>query len=124
MTEVIATAKNIRQSPRKVRVVTNAVKNLPMNQVLAQLTISPKKAARPIKKVILSAVANARENFKLNQDELKIKELQVGPARTLRRIEPRAKGRADVRRRRSCHIRVILEEKASNTKHQIPNNIK
>ena len=107
--EVIAIARNIRQSPRKVRVVTNAVKNLPIKQGLAQLTISPKKAAKPIKKVIESAIANARENFKLDQEKLKIKEIEVGPARTLKRIKPRAKGRADVMHRRSCHIRVVLE---------------
>ena len=115
-TEVIAIARNIRQSPRKVRVVTNAVKNLPIKQGLAQLTISPKKAAKPIKKVIESAIANARENFKLDQEKLKIKEIEVGPARTLRRVKSRAKGRADVMHRRSCHIRVTLEEKSTKFK--------
>lgn len=110
MNQVVATAKNVRQSPRKVRVVANAVKKLPVNAALVQLTISPKKAAKPIKKVIQSAIANAKENFKLNEDNLKIKEIQVGPAKTLRRIKPRAKGRADVMHRRSCHIRVVLEE--------------
>lgn len=110
MNQVVATAKNVRQSSRKVRVVANAVKKLPVNAALAQLTISPKKAAKPIKKVIQSAIANAKENFKLNEDNLKIKEIQVGPAKTLRRIKPRAKGRADVMHRRSCHIRVVLEE--------------
>lgn len=110
MNQVVATAKNVRQSSRKVRVVANAVKKLPVNAALVQLTISPKKAAKPIKKVIQSAIANAKENFKLNEDNLKIKEIQVGPAKTLRRIKPRAKGRADVMHRRSCHIRVVLEE--------------
>lgn len=108
-TEVIATAKHIRQSPRKVRVVANAVKNLPLDAALAQLIISPKKAAKPIKKVMESAIANAGENFKLKKENLTIKAIEVGPARTLRRIKPRAKGRADVMRRRSCHIRVVLE---------------
>lgn len=109
MTQVIATAKHIRQSPRKVWVVANAVKSLPLPAALAQLTLSPKKAAKPIKKVIESAIANAEENFKLAKENLRVKAIEVGPARTLRRIKPRAKGRADIRRRRSCHIRVVLE---------------
>ena len=109
--QVVAIAKHIRQSPRKVRVVANAVKRLPLNMALAQLKVSPKKAAKPIKKVIESAVANAKENLKLDQEKLKIKEIQVSPGKTLKRVEPRAKGKADIKRRRSCHIRVILEEK-------------
>ncbi|MBM4401982.1 MAG: 50S ribosomal protein L22 [Candidatus Cloacimonetes bacterium] len=111
MVQVVAIAKNIRQSPRKVRVVVNSVKNLPIDKALAQLTISPKKAAKPIRKILESAIANAKENFKLDKENLKIKTLEVGPARTLRRIKPRAKGRTNVMRRRSCHIRVVLERK-------------
>ena len=106
--DVIATSKHIRQSPRKVRRVANLVKNLPVGKALLQLKLAPWRAARPIKKTLESAVANAEHNFELDKDKLKIKEIQVGPGSTLKRLKPRARGRGDVIRRRSCHIRVVL----------------
>lgn len=111
MTEIIATARHIHQSPQKVRLVVNSVKSLPLNQALAQLSLSRKRAGKFIEKLLRSAIANAGHNYEIKEENLKIKEIQVGPARTLRRTKPRAKGRADVMRKRSCHIRVILTEK-------------
>ena len=107
--EVISCAKHIRQSPRKVRVVADVVRHLGVEEALDKLALSVRKAAVPVRKVLHSAVANAENNFGLKRESLKIKEIQVSPAPTVRRVRFRARGRADVIRKRNCHIRVVLE---------------
>lgn len=109
--KIIATSKYIRQSPRKVRAVANLIKGLALPEAQAKLKFSPWKGARLIKKTLDSAVANAQHNYKLSQDKLSIKEIQVGPGPTLKRVKPRARGRGDTIRKRSCHIRVVLEDR-------------
>lgn len=73
------------------------------------LEFSTKKAAKPIRKVIASAAANAENNFELDPSTLDIKELQVGDGRRLRRMKPRARGRGDIVQKRSSNVRVVLE---------------
>lgn len=109
--EVIAKSNGVRQSPQKVRVVANLIKDLSPEQALLQLRHSRKKAAFLLLKTLKSVVANAKHNFELKIENLKIKEVQVGPAAVLKRIKPRARGRGDVIRKRSSNIRVILETK-------------
>lgn len=110
MTRIIAIGRNIRQSPQKVRLVANWVKDLSLSEAITQLGLSTKRASKSIQKVLESAIANAEHNFKIKKEDLKIKEIQVGPARTLRRVKPRARGKADVIRKRSSHVRVVLED--------------
>lgn len=105
---VRARLDNLQISPYKVRVVARQIKDLPLDEALEVLELSPKKAARPLKKVLESAVANAVNNFGLERSSLKIKELQVGDGRRLRRVKPRARGRADLIRKRASNVRVIL----------------
>ena len=69
-----------------------------------------------VTKVLKSALANAKNNFGLNLDRLYIKRALVGKGPTLKRMKPRARGRADVKRRRSSHITIILEEFENGTK--------
>jgi large subunit ribosomal protein L22 len=107
--EIVATAKYVRQSPRRIRALVEQIKKLPMEDAIAELGVSVKKAATPLRKVLLSAVANAVQNQGLSQDSLRIKSIEVSPAPTLKRVHYRARGRADLRRKRSAHIRVVLE---------------
>lgn len=108
--QVVAVAKHIKQSPQKIRVVARKVAHLPLQKALAVLDQTPKKAAEPIRKVIDSARANAVNNFGIDEDNLTIKELQVGRAMIRRKPEFRARGRLDWKRSIYSHIRVVLEE--------------
>ena len=108
--ETKAKAKFIKMSPKKVRLVVDAVRNLPVEKALANLKLAKKAAARPIMKLIDSAVANAEHNFELAKDNLFIKEIKVDEAPTLKRWMPRAHGRATTIRKRNSHISLILAE--------------
>lgn len=102
-----ATLKNYRQSPRKVRLVTDMVKGKTLTEALTLLTFKVKRAAEPIHKLIRSAAANAEQAGE-NPDTLIVKNITVDEGVTLHRVMPRAMGRASAIRKRSSHITVIL----------------
>lgn len=108
--EVIAKAKYIRMSPRKVRAVVSVIRGMEIPKALDQLRFLSKWAVRPVTKLINSAVANAENNFELKKENLFIKEIKVDKGPTLRRWKPRARGRAAPIRKRTSHITVILAE--------------
>lgn len=108
--EIKAQAKYIRMSPRKVRLLTNLVKGKVVDVALNQLKFADKMAALPVRKVIASAIANAKHNFDIAESNLFIKEVRVDQAPTLSRWLPRAHGRATPLRKRMSHINVILAE--------------
>jgi large subunit ribosomal protein L22 len=118
--EIIAVAKNIQQSPKKIRVVARKVSRLPLQEALGVLAHIQKKAAQPLYKVLQSAVANATHNQNVSVENLRIKEIEVGQAMMRRWPEFRARGRFNWRKSRSSHIRVVLEadeeEKKAETK--------
>jgi len=109
--EAKAMAKYIRISPRKVRQVVNLVRGKKIEEALAILKFTPKDAASAIAKVVKSAVANAEHNLELNRDALYISGIYVDQGPTLKRFTPRAQGRADLKRRRTSHITVVVSEK-------------
>ena len=104
--EVAARLKGAQISAQKVRLVADQVRGLPVEQALSLLEFSPKKAAHIVKKVLDSAIANAENNEGADVDELKISSIFVDEGMTLKRIMPRAKGRADRILKRNCHITV------------------
>jgi large subunit ribosomal protein L22 len=108
--EVKAKAKHIKMSPRKVRLVADVVRGLKAEDALNQLTFSPKLAARPIAKLLDSALANAVNNFELDKNNLFIKEIRIDEGLTIKRWMPRARGRATPLRKRTSHINVVLGE--------------
>lgn len=120
--EVKAKVKNIRISPKKVRLVADLIRGKHVNFALQQLMFSPKKSSTPIEKLLKSAIANAEHNFNLDQEDLYVKEITVDEGMTLKRWMPRAFGRATTIRKRSSHINIVLgskeEEKASEPKVQ------
>lgn len=122
--EVKAKAKFIRMSPIKMRLVTNLIKKLPVDKALDQLHFINKLAARPVAKLVLSAIANAEHNFELAKDNLFIKEITVGEGPTLKRWMPRAHGRATPIKKRTSHINLVLGEiKASGVKTSKKQNL-
>ena len=86
---------NTRLSPQKMRLVADQVRGLPVERAIDVLTFSNKKAAAIIKKVLESAIANAEHNDGADIDELKISEILVDAGPTMKRLRPRARGRAD-----------------------------
>ncbi|KEI73209.1 50S ribosomal protein L22 [Endozoicomonas elysicola] len=110
MKEVAAMHKGARISAQKVRLVADQIRGKAVGDALDLLSYSPKKAAVLIKKVLESAVANAEHNDGMDIDELKVSTVFVDEGMTMKRIRPRAKGRADRILKRSCHITVKVAE--------------
>ena len=109
--KVIAKLNNLRISPRKVRLVADLIRGLDVSDAKVQLNFLIKRSSRPMLKLLNSAVANASHNFKLDENNLYISELIVNEGPTLKRIMPRAMGRAFYIRKRTSHITLVLEEK-------------
>ena len=108
--ETKAIARFIRISPQKARLVGENVRGLPVEDAVNILNYTPKKAARLLKKVLNSALANAEQNYSLDLDNLYVKQVRVDEGPTLKRIQPRAMGRANRILKRTSHITVIVEE--------------
>nr|WP_018963290.1 50S ribosomal protein L22 [Coprothermobacter platensis] len=113
MEEVVAkaTAKYLRVSPRKARLVINEIRNKPVVEARAILKYSPNKAARFALKVLDSAVANAVNNNGSDEERLYVYRAFVDEGPRLKRYNPRAFGRADIIKRRLSHITVIVKER-------------
>ncbi len=108
--EVKAKLRYLRQSPRKVRPVADLIRHLPVDDALHQLSFSTKRAARPLFKLLQSAIANAENNNQLKKDNLFIKEIRVDQGPALKRWRARAMGRAAAIRKRTSHIFIVLAE--------------
>ncbi|MCZ2722508.1 50S ribosomal protein L22 [Marinomonas sp. 15G1-11] len=110
MSEVSASLKGARLSAQKARLVADQIRGKSVSEALNILAFSPKKAAAIVKKVLESAVANAEHNDGADIDDLRVSTIFVDEAMTLKRIKPRAKGRADRVFKRSCHITVKVAD--------------
>ena len=108
--QVTAKANRLRISPQKARLLVDQVRGKPASDALDILTFSPQKAAGLVHKVVESAIANAENNEGADIDELKICEIYVNEGLTMKRIKPRAKGRADRIFKRSSHITVTVTD--------------
>ncbi len=109
--EVKATAKSVRQSPRKVRLVLDLIRGKDVDEARAILKYTPRSSSPIILKVLDSAVANATHNYNLDEEKLYVKVCYADEARTLKRYMPRAKGSADQILKRQSHITVIVDER-------------
>lgn len=113
--EVAARLKNASISAQKVRLVADQIRGLPVGKADELLTFSPKKAARLLKKLLASAMANAENNEGLDIDELRISTVFVDEGPTLKRFKARAKGRGNRILKRSSHITLkVAEEQESD----------
>ena len=105
-----AKVKYVRMSPSKVRIVLDNVRGKKVEEAVAILANSPQSAAEVCLKLLKSAIANAENNKGLNRSDLILEETFVSPGPTLKRINIRARGRADRLLKRTCHITMILGE--------------
>ena len=108
-TEAKAIAKNVRVTPRKVRLVIDLVRGLPVKEALGILSNVNKAASEPVMKVIKSAAANATNNFGMDEDALYIAEIFATDGLRMKRYLPRAKGSASGLVKRSSHITVVVK---------------
>lgn len=106
-----AVAKNVGIAPRKVRLVLDLIRNQDVKKARAYLMFTRKAASKAIDKVLLSAISNAVKNNGLNEDKLYVSECYASDGTTIKRTLPRARGSADVIRKRSSHITVFVKER-------------
>ncbi len=108
--EAKAVARYIRISPQKARLVADVVRGLEADKAITTLRFMPKKGARILRKIIESAVANAGQSHEIDVDTLYVKTIYIDGGPTLKRIRPRAMGRAGRILKRTSHITVVLDE--------------
>lgn len=106
--EVSANLRFARISPQKCRLVADQVRGMPVDKALELLAFSPKKGAAIVKKLLNSAIANAEHNEGADIDELSVTKIYVDQGPTMKRIKPRAKGRADRILKRTSHITLVV----------------
>lgn len=106
-----AEAKNIKVSPRKMRLVVDGIKKMPITRAIATLELSPTSAASPIKKALQSAIANAVNNGKIDRNTLFISEMFVNEGLSYKRFHFAGRGRTRPYKKRTSHIKVILQTK-------------
>ena len=108
-----AVLRNVPTSPRKMRLVTDMIKGVEVNQALDMLKFSSKEASRRVEKLLLSAIANwqaKNEGARIEESNLVVKEAKVDVSRTLKRIQPAPQGRAHRIRKRSNHVTIVIGE--------------
>ncbi len=108
--EAVAKLRGAPISAQKTRLVADLIRGKRVGQAINILAFTEKKAAHYMKKVLDSAIANAEHNFGADVDELKVSTVYVDEGVTLKRIQPRAKGRADRISKRTCHITLKVSE--------------
>ncbi|TAL20590.1 50S ribosomal protein L22 [Patescibacteria group bacterium] len=118
--DILAKARYIRHSPRKVRLVADLVRGLPVAEAAAQLSFLRKAAAPVLLKLLRSAIANAENNFKLDAGKLWIKRLTVDGGPTIKRFRPRAFGRGAPIKKRTAHINIILTDEIQKSEIRKP----
>ncbi|NLZ39012.1 MAG: 50S ribosomal protein L22 [Firmicutes bacterium] len=109
--EAKATAKYIRISPRKARLVVDQIRGRDVQEALAILKMIPNRPAKPIYKVLHSAMANAENNYAMNREDLYVAQAFVNQGPVLKRYRARARGMASRIRKPTSHITIILKEK-------------
>ncbi len=108
---VTATAKYLRGSTRKARLVTQVIKGRPVEEASAMLRFMPQKAARDVARVLGSAIANAENNYNLSADELVVADAIANEGPTIKRWRPRAQGRAFPIHKPMTHITIVLADR-------------
>lgn len=108
--EVKASLNHLRMSPRKVRLVIDVIRKMPVLLALDQLKFINKKATEPIARLLKSAIANGVNTYSLVDSNLYIKEIRSDEGVMLKRWMPRAHGRATSIRKRGCHLNIVLAE--------------
>ena len=109
-TKALAIGRTIRTSPRKLNLVAQSIRGKTAEQALNELTFSPKRVAKDVKKVLQSAIANAENNHDLDVDELFVSEATVGKNLVLKRFHARARGRGARVEKPFSQVTIIVEQ--------------
>ncbi|MDF3004615.1 MAG: 50S ribosomal protein L22 [Candidatus Fimivivens sp.] len=109
--EARAYLRGIRIAPRKVQIVLDLIRNKPADVALAILRHTPKAASEPVSKLLKSAMANAENNHNMDKKQLYVAECYVTPGMIMKRIMPRAQGRAFRINKRTSHVTIVVKEK-------------
>ena len=107
----LATAKYIRVTPRKVKIVVDLIRGKQVDQALAILAYTPKSAAPYVEKLLNSAIANAENNLEMDRSSLYVAEAYANQGPTLKRYWARSHGRADMIKKHTSHITIVLDQK-------------
>ena len=110
-TQAVAKLSYARISSRKVKTVIDLIRNKNVGEALAILKLTPKAASELVEKLLKSAIANAENNHGMDADKLYVAEIFANQGPTLKRVRPRAQGRAFRIRKRTSHITVVLKER-------------
>ena len=111
VTQAVAKLSYARISSRKVKTVIDLIRNKNAGEALAILKLTPKAASELVEKLLKSAIANAENNHGMDVEKLYVAEIYANQGPTLKRVRPRAQGRAFRIRKRTSHITVVLKEK-------------
>ncbi|RPF43287.1 large subunit ribosomal protein L22 [Hydrogenoanaerobacterium saccharovorans] len=109
--EARAYLRHARIAPRKVQIVLDLIRNKPVDTAMAILKHTPKAACEPLEKLLKSAIANAENNHNMDKNSLFVAECFVCPGPIMKRIRPRAQGRAFHILKRTSHVTMVLREK-------------
>jgi large subunit ribosomal protein L22 len=109
--QAMAIGRNIRVSPRKLNLVAQTIRGKRVERALNELSFSPKRIAKDVKKILQSAIANAENNHDLDVDDLVVSEASVGKNLVIKRFHPRARGNAGGIEKFFSQITIIVEEK-------------
>lgn len=110
--DIKAESKYVRVSPRKLKLVADSIKGLPLKGALETLAFLKKKATQPLIKILKSATASAVHNFKLKEEDLKIRSIEILKGPMMKRWRPVSRGRTHQYFKRTSHIKITLEEKS------------
>jgi large subunit ribosomal protein L22 len=110
--EARAFLRQIKGSPQKLNLLAASIRRLPVAKAVEQLTFSKKRAATEVKKLVLAAIANAENNYKLDADKLTVKEAFVGKALTMKRFHARARGRGAAILKPFSNMTVVVAQAA------------
>ena len=109
--EARAELRQVRISPRKVNIVNDLIRNKPVGVAMGILNNTPKAASALLIKLLNSAIANAEHNYQMDVDKLYVAEVYANAGPTLKRVQPRAQGRAFRIMKRTSHITIVVKEK-------------
>ena len=109
--EARAYLRNVRISPRKVKIVLDLIRNKPVDYAMAVIKHTPKAACEDLEKLLKSAVSNAENNHDMDKEKLYVAECFANKGPTMKRVQPRAQGRAYRIDKKTSHITLVLKEK-------------
>lgn len=109
--EARAIVRNVRMTPRKMKLICDLIRGKDANEAMAIIQNTPKAASEVMAKLLKSAMANAENNFNMDGGDLYVKEVHVAPGPVMKRVMPRAQGRAFRILKRTSHVTVVVAEK-------------